>query len=60
MTNTDAILTVLRQSNTAMTQGEIATATGLDAKTVRETCHAIGADGQITYSGGWYRIGRAA
>jgi DNA-binding IclR family transcriptional regulator len=58
MTSEIKILNALRQSNTAMTQGEIATATDLDAKTTREACYSLCAGGHITYQGGWYRMGR--
>ena len=60
MTSEIKILNALRQSNTAMTQGEIATATDLDAKTAREACYSLCVFGQITYQGGWYRMGRDA
>ena len=60
MTPEIKIINALRQSNTAMTQGEIATATDLDAKAVREAAYHLAANGHITYQGGWYRMGRDA
>jgi len=57
--NQEKILASLRQSNTALTQAEIASATGHSAEDVRRDCYALGAQGQVAYRGGYYSIRRA-
>jgi DNA-binding IclR family transcriptional regulator len=58
MTPEIKIINALRQSNTAMTQGEIATATDLDAKAVREAAYHLAANGHVTSAGGFYSLAR--
>lgn len=50
------IVAALRNSNTALTQAEIAKATGTTADDTRRDCYALGAAGVINYRGGFYSL----
>ena len=50
------IYQVLRHSNAALSQTELARITGLSAEDVRKDCYALGAAGEINYRLGQYAI----
>ena len=60
MTDTQAqIVIAMRRANRAMTQGDIAKATGLDAGLVLKDVLALGAAGYLRKAGGFYALVRA-
>lgn len=60
MTDSQAkIVSALRQSNTALTQAELAERTDLPARDVSECCYALGAAGFVNYRDGFYSLTRA-
>lgn len=59
MTDTQSqIVIAMRRSNTAMTQAEIAKATGLDAGHVLSDILALGAMGYVRKAGSFYALVR--
>jgi len=50
------VIQALRQSNTALTQAEIAGVTGQTSDDVRRDCYALGVQGQVAYRGGYYSL----
>ncbi|MCP3654339.1 MAG: hypothetical protein GY766_05505 [Herbaspirillum sp.] len=60
MTDTQAqIVIAMRRANRALTQGDIAKATGLDAGEVLKDVLALGAAGYIRKAGSFYALVRA-
>jgi DNA-binding Lrp family transcriptional regulator len=60
MTDTQAkIVLEMRRANRAMTQGDIAKATGLDASKVLSDVLALGAAGYLRKAGSFYALVRA-
>lgn len=60
MTDTQAqIVSAMRRANRALTQGDIAKATGLDAGEVLKDVLALGAAGYLRKAGSFYALVRA-
>lgn len=53
------VVNALRQSNTALTQAELATRTDMDARAVAECCEALIGQRYVVKRGGFYTLVRA-